>query len=54
MSRGQDLVDEMFDLITRNHLEIPIAKIFKLADIREAHDYVMVSRELGQVISDND
>lgn len=50
----QDLVDEMFDLINQNHLEIPIAKVFKLADIREAHDYVMASRELGQVIIDND
>jgi len=50
----QDLVDEMFSLIAKHHLEIPIAKVFKLADIREAHDYVMASRDMGQVIVDND
>ncbi len=48
------LVDEMFRLITKYQLEIPIAKVFKLADIREAHDYVMAHRTMGQVIIDND
>lgn len=50
----QDLVDEMFKLIKENDLQIPIAKVFKLADIQAAHKYVMESRELGQVIVDND
>ncbi|MFD1548531.1 zinc-binding dehydrogenase [Levilactobacillus fuyuanensis] len=50
----QDLVDEMFSLIAKHHLEIPIAKVFTLADIRDAHDYVMASRDMGQVIVDND
>ena len=48
------IVTEMFKLINDNHLSIPIAKVFKLADIRAAHEYVMASRELGQVIVDND
>ena len=48
------MVTEMFKLINDNHLSIPIAKVFKLADIRAAHEYVMASRELGQVIVDND
>lgn len=50
----QDLVDEMFQLINEHHLEIPIAKVFKLDQIQAAHEYVMASRELGQVIVDND
>lgn len=50
----QDLVDEMFSLISEHHLEIPIAKVFKLDQIKEAHTYVMASRALGQVIVDND
>lgn len=49
-----DLVNEMFALIKANQLEIPIAKVFKLDQIREAHTYLMQSRELGQVIVDND
>ncbi|WP_125567902.1 zinc-binding dehydrogenase [Companilactobacillus insicii] len=51
---NQKWVDEMFDLISKNKLEIPIVKIFKLSQIREAHDYVMKSRDMGQVIIDND
>lgn len=51
---NQDLVTEMFDLIERKQLSIPIAKVFKLSEIRAAHDYVMASRELGQVIVTND
>ena len=50
----QSLIDEMFKLINQNHLSIPIAKVFKLEDIVASHKYVMASRELGQVIVDND
>lgn len=50
----QSLVDEMFELIKRYDLTVPIAKVFKLDEIRAAHDYVMQSRALGQVIIDND
>lgn len=51
---NQDLVTEMFELIEKNHLSVPIAKVFKLAEIKAAHDYVMASHELGQVIVTND
>jgi len=50
----QAMVDEMFTLINKHALSIPIPKVFKLADIQAAHKYVMASRELGQVIVDND
>lgn len=50
----QDWVDEMFKMISENDLKIPIAKVFKLDEIREAHDFVMKSRNMGQVIIDND
>jgi len=50
----QDLVTEMFKLIEKDQLSIPIAKVFKLDEIKAAHEYVMASRELGQVIVDND
>lgn len=50
----QRLVDEMFQLINQHHLTITIARVFKLDDIQAAHDYVMASREMGQVIVDND
>lgn len=50
----QKLVDEMFHLIKQHHLTVPIARVFKLDDIQAAHDYVMASREMGQVIIDND
>jgi len=53
-SVDQELVDEMFSLITQHNLEIPIAKVFKLDEIQAAQDYVMASRELGQVIVTND
>ena len=49
-----ELVTEMFDLIAKDQLSIPIAKVFKLDEIKAAHEYVMASRELGQVIVDND
>lgn len=48
------LVAEMFALIAKHHLTIPIAKVFKLDQIQDAHRYVMASREPGQVIVDND
>ncbi|MFD1472131.1 zinc-binding dehydrogenase [Companilactobacillus mishanensis] len=49
------LVDEMFDIINTNDLQIPIAKIFKLSDIQEVHKYVMESpRNIGQVIVTTD
>ncbi|BDZ31552.1 zinc-binding dehydrogenase [Lactiplantibacillus sp. WILCCON 0030] len=48
------LVTEMFAMIAKYKLSIPIAKVFKLPEIRAAHDYVMASRDLGQVIVDND
>lgn len=50
----QAMVAEMFSLINKYALSIPIPKVFKLADIQAAHKYVMASRELGQVIVDND
>jgi len=50
----QNLVNEMFDLIEKFNLRIPISRIFKLKDVREAQDYVMASHELGQVIITND
>jgi len=50
----QSLIDEMFKLINQYQLSIPIARVFKLEDIVAAHEYVMASRELGQVIVDND
>ncbi|MFC6288969.1 zinc-binding dehydrogenase [Levilactobacillus angrenensis] len=48
------MVAEMFALINEHHLTIPIARVFKLDQIQEAHRYMMVSREPGQVIVDND
>ncbi|WP_232298599.1 zinc-binding dehydrogenase [Companilactobacillus ginsenosidimutans] len=49
------LVKEMFNLINKNHLEIPIAKVFKLDEIQDAQSYVMEkNRPLGQVIVSND
>ncbi|AYM01733.1 zinc-binding dehydrogenase [Levilactobacillus yiduensis] len=48
------LVAEMFAMIAKHHLTIPIAKVFKLDQIQDAHRYVMASREPGQVIVDND
>ncbi|WP_025023899.1 zinc-binding dehydrogenase [Companilactobacillus nodensis] len=50
----QEWVDEMFEMISKNNLQIPIPRVFKLDQIREAHDYVMKSRDMGQVIIDND
>lgn len=50
----QTQVNEMFDLINQYKLQIPIAKVFKLEEIRDAQDYVMQSRGLGQVIVTND
>ncbi|MQS51984.1 zinc-binding dehydrogenase [Companilactobacillus mishanensis] len=51
----QYLVNEMFDLINKNHLQIPIAKVFKLDQIQDAHEYVMEkNRPLGQVVVSND
>lgn len=50
-----DTVTDMFDIINENHLQIPIAKVFKLADIEDAHRYVMKkNRPIGQVIVTND
>ncbi|AKP67400.1 zinc-binding dehydrogenase [Companilactobacillus ginsenosidimutans] len=49
-----DMVEEMFRIINANDLQIPIAKVFKLSDIQEAHKYVMESpRNVGQVIVTN-
>lgn len=50
----QKLVDEMFRLIKQHRLTVPIARVFKLPEIQKAHAYVMASREMGQVIVDND
>lgn len=50
----QEWVDEIFQLIAQHNLHIPIAKVFKLEEIREAHEYVMKSRKMGQVIVTND
>ncbi|WP_125764120.1 zinc-binding dehydrogenase [Companilactobacillus hulinensis] len=50
----QDWVDEMFEMISQNDLKIPIPRVFKLNEIGKAHDYVMESRDMGQVIVDND
>jgi NADPH:quinone reductase and related Zn-dependent oxidoreductases len=50
----QGWVDEIFQLIAQYNLQIPIAKVFKLEKIREAHNYVMKSRKMGQVIVTND
>jgi len=49
-----DLMAKLFSLINQYHLTIPIARVFKLDEIVAAHEYVMASRELGQVIVDND
>ncbi|MYV04353.1 zinc-binding dehydrogenase [Furfurilactobacillus milii] len=51
---SQALFDEIFDLIKRNHLSIPISKTFKLADIAKAQDYVMANPQPGQVIVTTD
>lgn len=47
---SQALFDEIFDLIKRNHLSIPISKTFKLSEIAAAQDYVMANPQPGQVI----
>lgn len=51
----QEWIDEMFELINKNNLEIPISKVFKLDDIQAAHEYVMKKdRPMGQVIVTTD
>lgn len=51
----RQMVKELFDLINDQWLPIPIAKVFKLDQIQEAHRYVMKSdRDVGQVIVTND
>lgn len=46
---------EMFELINKNNLEIPISKVFKLEEIAEAQEYVMKhDRPVGQVIITTD
>lgn len=51
----RQLVKELFDLINDQWLPIPIAKVFKLSEIQDAHRYVMkTDRPVGQVIVTND
>lgn len=48
-------IQEMFALIQQHHLEIPIAKVFKLDEIQAAQEYVMQhDRPMGQVIVTTD
>jgi len=50
-----DEVTDMFSIINDNHLQIPIAKVFKLDEIQDAQRYVMEkNRPVGQVIVTND
>lgn len=52
---SNDLITEMFKLITDNHLTIPISKVFKLDDIAAAQEYIMQhDRPMGQVIVTTD
>lgn len=50
----QPMIDELFDLINHNHIEIPISKVFPLTEIAAAHDYVMENSQMGEVIVTND
>lgn len=51
----RQMVKELFDLINDQWLPIPIAKVFKLSEIQDAHRYVMkTDRPVGQVIVTND
>lgn len=48
-------VKEMFALINKHHLTVPLAKVFTLDDIQAAHEYVMKKdRPMGQVIVTTD
>ncbi|ALS02066.1 NADPH:quinone reductase [Enterococcus silesiacus] len=52
---NSSVVDELFNLINKKQLHIPIAKVFKLDDIQDAQRYVMEKdRPVGQVIVTND
>ncbi|VDG18604.1 zinc-binding dehydrogenase [Lactiplantibacillus mudanjiangensis] len=50
----QALIDELFTLINRDHLEIPITKVFKLTELAAAHDFVMRNPAMGEVIVTTD
>lgn len=51
----RDTLNEMLEIINKNKLQIPIAKIFKLDEIQDAHRYLMEqNRNLGQIIVSND
>lgn len=51
---GQTDFDEIFNLINRDQLVMPIPKVFKLDQIAEAHDYIMGSHPMGQVVVTTD
>lgn len=51
---GQSDFDEIFSLINRDNLTMPIPKVFKLEQIAEAHDYIMGSHPMGQVVVTTD
>lgn len=52
---SDEIITEMFDLIKDNNLTIPISKVFKLDEIKEAQEYIMQhDRPMGQVIVTTD
>lgn len=55
MDISDEIINEMFKLINDNHLTIPVSKVFKLADIQDAQEYIMKhDRPMGQVIVTTD
>jgi len=51
---NQAMIDEMFKIINANDIKIPISKVFPLAEIAAAHDFVMSNPTIGEVIVTND
>lgn len=47
-------VTAVFDMINRDHLKMPIPKVFTLDEIAQAQDYIMGPHPMGQVVVTND